>query len=71
MITVHARRDKGYKSSLSRWKPRVVVCIGTLSDGEHCEYEHIVKYRHGAFGHAAAISEVICGELLEAGGLPV
>lgn len=71
MITVHARRDKGYKSSVSRWKPRVVVCTSGLADGEQSECEHIVKYRHGAFGHAAAISEVICGELLEAGDIPV
>lgn len=71
MITVHARRDKGYKSSESRWKPRIVVCAHATTDGDIAEYEHVVKYRHGAFGHAAAISEVICGELLDAGGLPV
>lgn len=70
MITVYAYRDNGWMSRLTRWKPRRVYCTEDANHRDEPGIEHVVKFRQGKIGAAALISEVLCGGLLAAGGVP-
>ena len=70
MKTVHAYRDNGWMSRLTRWKPRRVYCAEDANHRDEPGIEHVVKFRQGKIGAAALISEVLCGGLLAAGGVP-
>ena len=70
MITVYAYRDNGWMSRLTRWKPRRVYCTEDANHRDEPGIEHVVKFRQGKIGAAALISEVVCGGLLAAGGVP-
>jgi hypothetical protein len=70
--TVFAYRDNGWMSAVTRWKPRRVYCSNELNptEGSGVE-EYVVKFRQGKPGTAAVISEVVGGQLLRAGDMPV
>ena len=70
MKTVYAYRDNGWMSKVTRWKPRRVYCTEQGNHRDEPGVEHVVKFRQGMIGTAALISEVVCGCLLAAGGLP-
>jgi len=67
--TVYAHHDNGPMSRLTRWKPWRVFCTDEPGAGHADAVEHVVKFRQGPVGTAALISEVVCGHLLEAGGV--
>jgi hypothetical protein len=69
--TVYADRDDGPMSLLSRWQPRRVFCTEHADHADRPGTLHVVKFRRGPVGTAALISEVVCGHLLEEGGLRV
>lgn len=71
MQTVHAYRDNGPMSTVSRWKPRRVFCSERQNQSEFPAVEHVVKFRQGKAGTGALISEVVCGQLLRAGDVLV
>jgi len=59
--TVYAYRDNGPMLAFSRWKPRRVFCTGKPDHSDQPPVEHVVKFRQGAPGTAALISEIVCG----------
>lgn len=75
--TVYAHRDDGYMAGWSRWRPRKVFCTFQPDHSDGTPVEHVVKYRQRRPGHpsyvgaSALISEVVCGGLLQAGGINV
>lgn len=71
MQTVFAYRDSGWMSSRSRWKPRRIFCTEHPDHRDQPGREHVVKFRQGKAGTAALISEVLCTQLLAAGGVSV
>ncbi len=45
MKTVHAYRDNGWMSRLTRWKPRRVYCTDDANHRDEPGVEHVVKFR--------------------------
>lgn len=67
--TVFAYRDDGPMASLTRWKPRKIACTEHRDHGDRPGQMHVVKFRQGKpAGAAALISELLCTQLLAAGG---
>jgi hypothetical protein len=56
---------------LSRWRPRRVFCTERADHADRPGTLHVAKFRQGPVGTAALICEVVCGHLLQAGGLRV
>jgi hypothetical protein len=71
LTIVHAYRDDGWMSELTRWKPRKVYCTDQEDHSDKPGTMHVVKFRRGETGTAALISELVCGELIRCGGLAV
>lgn len=67
---VHAYRDEGPQSKISRWKPRKVFCTDRADHADEPGRLYAVKFVQGKAGAAALISEVICTELLKCAKLP-
>jgi hypothetical protein len=82
--TVHALEDLGPMATWTRWKPSRVLCTQHADHSDRPGIEHVVKFRQSPVrtadlapeelefkvrtATAALISEVLCGQLLAAGG---
>jgi hypothetical protein len=71
LTTVHAYLDDGPMMKVSRWRPRRVLCTRYVDRRDIPGTPHVVKYRQGKTGTCALVSEMICFNLLRAGGLRV
>ena len=67
--TVYAYLDEGIILEGTRWEPRRVFCTTQPEHADSPGYLFSLKYRRGAAGTAAAISEVVCHCLLRALGV--
>lgn len=69
---VYAYRDNGpMLGQITRWKPRAVYCTQQRDRADLPGIEYVVKFRQGAVGTAALISEVVCGGLFSVAGIAV
>jgi hypothetical protein len=66
---VHAYRDDGPMSVLTKWKPRRVECTPTPDHQAIRGQMYVVKYACGNEGCACAISELVCTQLLSKVGV--
>ena len=66
---VHAYRDDGPMSVLTKWKPRKVECTKTAEHSDIPGEMFVVKYASSKEGSACAISELVCTQLLAGIGL--
>lgn len=66
---MHAYRDCGPQSEVTRWKPRRVSCTLRANHADEPGNLYVVKFLQGQTGAAALISEVICTSLYRLAGL--
>ncbi len=66
---VYADHDDGFKSALSRWRPRLVRCTEAPDHSDRPGCQYVVKLRYSDDATAAAISETVSLWLLRAMGL--
>jgi hypothetical protein len=66
---VHAYRDDGPMSTLTKWKPRRVECTSTPDHQTIPGQMFVVKYACTNEGCACAISELLCTQLLARAGI--
>jgi hypothetical protein len=73
LTTTYAYSDDGPMTNLirkpTRWRPRRADCTEHEDRSDAPGKKHVVKYRQGPVGTCALISEVLCYNLLKAGGL--
>lgn len=70
--TVFAYRDDGPMATLTRWQPRRIACTEHPDHRDRPGVLHVVKFRQAKpEGAAALISELLCTQLLAAGGVLV
>jgi hypothetical protein len=71
LTPVHAYRDDGFMSEVSRWMPRKVFCTEHADRSDIPGLPYVVKFRQGIQGTCALISEVVCNNLFRLGDIKV